>query len=319
MIDTGAERELGDTRNRPMRSGQLLRAVRDWAAHALVSAAVASLVLFASNQWILFWIHNPTATFEGLRAGFLRHDILQLAAQWALMTFAGLTVLGTIRYFYVARRFQRTLRELEERREVVWSPQVESDWVLMRKTAEDAAKVPFAGAPAPSPRPEVPAPAEDAAIYLRGIELRNIRCFENFAVGLEGDEGPYLTTVILGDNAAGKSTLLRSMALGLCQESDAVTLMRSLTGSFLRKGTDKGSIVLHLRSARGEFTGETETTIERLNGESSGSGHGRRTFPGTGSSCAAMERIAAPGTHRVSRPTPPGSRSEVSCPAPPTY
>ncbi len=244
------------------RSGRWLRAIRDWAGHAVVSAAAAGAVLYALDPSAVVWTLRQT----WLSFAYRETLIAPLVITWAVMTLGGLTVLGTIRYFYVARRFQRALHELEERRDLVWSPQVESDLALMRKTAGDVAEFPF-GVPAPAARPADFAAAEDAAIYLRGIELKNIRCFENLAIGLEDERGPYLTTVILGDNAAGKSTLLRSMALGLCPESDAVTLMRSLAGGFLRKGTDKGSIVLHLRSARGGFTGEIETTIEQLNGE----------------------------------------------------
>jgi energy-coupling factor transporter ATP-binding protein EcfA2 len=99
-------------------------------------------------------------------------------------------------------------------------------------------------------------------LYLRGLELENIRCFERLRLSLEDETGPFLTTVILGDNAAGKSTILRSIALGLCPESDAVSLIKNLPGSFLRKGTERGSIILHVSSADRTFEGSIRTTIE---------------------------------------------------------
>jgi hypothetical protein len=99
-------------------------------------------------------------------------------------------------------------------------------------------------------------------LYIRGLELENIRCFERLKLSLGDEGGPFLTTVILGDNAAGKSTILRSIALGLCPESDAVSLIKNLPGSFLRKGTERGSIILHVSSADRSFEGLIRTTIE---------------------------------------------------------
>jgi len=98
-------------------------------------------------------------------------------------------------------------------------------------------------------------------LYLRGLELENIRCFEHLRLSLEDETGPLLTTVILGDNAAGKSTILRSIALGLCPESDAVSLIKNLPGSFLRKGTERGSITLYVSSSDRSFEGSISTTI----------------------------------------------------------
>jgi putative AbiEii toxin of type IV toxin-antitoxin system/AAA domain-containing protein len=99
-------------------------------------------------------------------------------------------------------------------------------------------------------------------LYIRGLELENIRCFESLRLSLEDETGPFLTTVILGDNAAGKSTILRSIALGLCPESDAASLIKNLPGSFLRKGTERGSIVLYVSSPDRSFKGSIHTTIE---------------------------------------------------------
>ena len=51
---------------------------------------------------------------------------------------------------------------------------------------------------------------------------------------------------MLGDNAAGKSTILRSLALGLCQESGAAALMRELPGSLIRESADSAVIRIEL-------------------------------------------------------------------------
>jgi predicted ATP-binding protein involved in virulence len=86
---------------------------------------------------------------------------------------------------------------------------------------------------------------ERKSFYIKKIELKNIRCFENFSLDLN-DLQPILWTMILGDNAAGKSTLLRSIALGLCNEGDATSLVKYLKGGFLRDGAKEGYIRLTL-------------------------------------------------------------------------
>ncbi len=85
-----------------------------------------------------------------------------------------------------------------------------------------------------------------ASFLVRRISLENIRCFENFDLALADDAEPALFTMILGDNAAGKSTLLRSIALGLSSESDASALLKRLPGAFVRRGAEEGSIRLEL-------------------------------------------------------------------------
>jgi nucleoside phosphorylase/predicted ATPase len=79
------------------------------------------------------------------------------------------------------------------------------------------------------------------------VELSNIRCFERLTVDFEGAEQSDRWTMILGDNAVGKSTLLKSIALGLCNESDAVALIKEMPGDFVRKGAEEGYVKIILR------------------------------------------------------------------------
>lgn len=83
-------------------------------------------------------------------------------------------------------------------------------------------------------------------LRVRRLVLENVRCFESLDLTVDGGTG-WIT--VLGDNAAGKSTVLRSLALGLCQESDAAALMRELPGSLVREGTGSGSIRIELHDA----------------------------------------------------------------------
>jgi energy-coupling factor transporter ATP-binding protein EcfA2 len=83
---------------------------------------------------------------------------------------------------------------------------------------------------------------------LAEVELSNIRCFEKLNLIFSNETQIEFThwNTILGDNAAGKTTLLRSIALGLCPESDAVALMRELPGEFVRSSATEGYIKLTL-------------------------------------------------------------------------
>lgn len=91
-------------------------------------------------------------------------------------------------------------------------------------------------------------------MYITRIQLKNIRCFENFSIDLEENGKPILWTMILGENSVGKSVLLRSIALGLCDEASAAALMKEIPGDFLWKGTPinkdnskSGSIEINFR------------------------------------------------------------------------
>jgi energy-coupling factor transporter ATP-binding protein EcfA2 len=76
------------------------------------------------------------------------------------------------------------------------------------------------------------------------LMLENVRCFESLDLSVADGTG---WVTVLGDNAAGKSTALRSLALGLCHESDAAALVRELPGSMIREGASSGTIRIELR------------------------------------------------------------------------
>ncbi len=93
---------------------------------------------------------------------------------------------------------------------------------------------------------KAPSPASEPVrgrLRIRRLVLENVRCFESLDLAVADGSG-WIT--VLGDNAAGKSTLLRSLALGLCPESDAAALMRELPGNMIREGASSGTIRIEL-------------------------------------------------------------------------
>lgn len=101
-------------------------------------------------------------------------------------------------------------------------------------------------------------------MYIKKIFLKNIRCFKDMEISydLSGDAPPW--TVIVGDNAAGKTTLLRSIAIGLCDESNAAGLMKESDSGYVRYGKKirEGSIIIDLVGDTKKY--QIKTIIEHI-------------------------------------------------------
>ena len=80
-------------------------------------------------------------------------------------------------------------------------------------------------------------------MYIKKIVLKNIRCFGEFTLEFEKNNSSVL---IVGDNGEGKSTLLRSIAMSLCDESSAAALFRELRGRFVRLGKEDEETLIEL-------------------------------------------------------------------------
>ena len=101
-------------------------------------------------------------------------------------------------------------------------------------------------------------------MYIKKVVLKNIRCFENAEIefDLSGPTPPW--AIIVGDNATGKTTLLRNIALGLCDEAGVAGLIKESDAGYIRFNESKGSILINLVDGDGnECT--IETVIERIN------------------------------------------------------
>jgi len=114
------------------------------------------------------------------------------------------------------------------------------------KLLKDLEKLEESGAHKVSLAQSISSRAPRESPIVRKIVLENIRCFEHFEIELENGNNPTLLSMVLGDNAAGKSALLRSIALGLCSEASASALLKELPGPMIRHGQEEGKIRLEL-------------------------------------------------------------------------
>lgn len=75
-------------------------------------------------------------------------------------------------------------------------------------------------------------------MYITRIQLKNIRGFADLDLNLTEDDGdPRMHTLIIGKNGTGKSTLLRSIALGVASRSDVNALAAEPLAGRLRTHT----------------------------------------------------------------------------------
>lgn len=102
-------------------------------------------------------------------------------------------------------------------------------------------------------------------MYISKVHLRNIRCFADLKLSFDPGENHLPWTVVVGDNATGKTALLRSIALGLCDESSAAGLMKESDEGYIRRDQDQpGSIIIELRSRRTADRYRIHTRIEKI-------------------------------------------------------
>ena len=100
-------------------------------------------------------------------------------------------------------------------------------------------------------------------LLVQKLTLKDIRCFERLEIDFRQRE----SIVIIGDNGDGKSTVLRALAMGLCDQSSASALFRELDGEYVRSdaSASHGTITVDLAAPRP--SGERfriDTTIRSL-------------------------------------------------------
>lgn len=104
-------------------------------------------------------------------------------------------------------------------------------------------------------------------MYISRIRLEGIRGFRELDLDLLGEEAePRHRTLIIGKNGTRKTTILRAIALGLCDSADANALIAEPIGGFLSERERDGRIEIILESSRG-LASHWATRIRRENGK----------------------------------------------------
>ncbi len=101
--------------------------------------------------------------------------------------------------------------------------------------------------------------------YISHIRLSNIKCFEKVEIALSlptQDNASW--TLLLGDNGTGKTSLLRCIAMCLCDQTGASGLLTELSGNVIRNGCEKAEIELELVSpTEPDATFKINTTFKK--------------------------------------------------------
>lgn len=93
------------------------------------------------------------------------------------------------------------------------------------------------------------------------ISLKNIRCFEEITIDLTTKIGAYDWSLILGNNGVGKTTILRSLAMGLCDETGAAGLLQDTYGNMIRFGEKEATV--HIELVHESVTYSVTTIIQK--------------------------------------------------------
>ena len=91
-------------------------------------------------------------------------------------------------------------------------------------------------------------------MFVRRVTLRNIRGFEDIVLEFpKVDDGVPGCALLIGQNGTGKSSLLRSVVIGLASDAEATALLAEPFGSpFISYGARRGEIYLELVDQFGE-------------------------------------------------------------------
>jgi predicted ATP-binding protein involved in virulence len=100
-------------------------------------------------------------------------------------------------------------------------------------------------------------------MYISRIRLENIRGFRELEIDLSGQDGSARKrTVIIGKNGTCKTSVLRAIALGLCDVVDANALIAEPVGALIHRKAKAGRVEMVLQDGT-----ETEIVIQQENGK----------------------------------------------------
>ena len=111
-------------------------------------------------------------------------------------------------------------------------------------------------------------------MYISRVRLKNIRCIDDLEISLVSPASTNDSLLLLGNNGVGKSTILKAIAIALCDSIGAAGLVADMYGNLVKNGSDKGTIEVDLEN--GEYKTMTrivpsseDAGLERLEKESS--------------------------------------------------
>ena len=118
-------------------------------------------------------------------------------------------------------------------------------------------------------------------MYIKRIYLKNIRCFKELDLTFTNPEDGGKFILFLGPNGVGKTTILRSIALGLCDETSAAGLISELVGDIVRHDCNvkEGIIKIELQEKSSSESFTIETKIKPDIDESSSEREIRKIIP----------------------------------------
>ena len=87
-------------------------------------------------------------------------------------------------------------------------------------------------------------------MYISSIRLKNIRCIDELHIDLLSRSATNDSLLLLGNNGVGKSTILRSIAIGLCDRGAAAGLLADMYGALIREGCDHAQIEIGLTQGK---------------------------------------------------------------------
>ena len=83
-------------------------------------------------------------------------------------------------------------------------------------------------------------------MYISSIRLKNIRCIDELHLDLLSRSATNDSLLLLGNNGVGKSTILRSIAIGLSDRGAASGLLGDMYGALIKEGCDRAQIEIGL-------------------------------------------------------------------------
>lgn len=102
-------------------------------------------------------------------------------------------------------------------------------------------------------------------MYIKKIEIENIRCFKEFSLDFSKEDDFIPWTLFVGDNAVGKTALLKAIAIGLCDQSSAAGLLRESDEGYIRRGDiSSGKISITLINPESKTEYSIVTMIEKV-------------------------------------------------------